>query len=207
MTIYYTMHPDNPQPRLVSKAVEQLRKGGLVAYPTDTAYALGCTLLNKSALETIRQIRKLQPNHPLTLICCDIAQAAQYAHIDDKAFRYLKELTPGPYTFILPANKNVPKLVTGVKRKAVGIRIPNHAIPRELLLELAEPMLSSTLWLPDEDTPITDPQSIPQTRASCVNLVLDGGEGSQLTTTIVDLTESTPKIIREGAGDITPFEV
>lgn len=207
MTIYYTMHPDNPQPRLVAKTVDQLRQGGLVAYPTDTAYSMGCTLLNKPALETIRQIRKLQPNHPLTLLCCDIAQAAQYAIIDDKAFRYMKELTPGPYTFILPANKNVPKLVTGVKRKVVGIRIPDHAIPRDLLQELGEPMLSSTLWLPDEDAPITDPQEIPRSRASCVNLVLDGGEGSDMATTIVDLTDSTPKIIREGAGDIFPFEV
>lgn len=207
MTRYFTIHPENPQRRLISQTVEALRQGDLIVYPTDSSYAFGCALNNKSAVETIRTLRKLQPNHPLTFICSDIAQASQYAIIDDQAFSYLKRLTPGPYTFILPATKQAPKLVVGAKRKVVGIRIPNHPLAHMLVAELGEPILSSSLILPDEDKPVQDPHEIPRNVLGCVNLVLDEGISRPEVTTVVELIGQTPEIIREGAGDISLFNV
>lgn len=207
MTKYLNLHPDNPQVRLIHQTVESLQKGQLIVYPTDSSYALGCTLQNRSALETIRRIRKLQENHPLTLMCSSIAQAAEYALIDDKAYHYFKSLTPGPYTFILPATKSVPKLVLGQKRKTVGIRIPNHVFTLALMEALGEPLLSASLWLPDEVGPIINPHDVIDRRVQGIDLIIDSGEGCELGTTVVDLLSYPPKIIRVGAGDIEPFEL
>ena len=207
MSIYFTMHNQNPQQRLINQTVEMLRAGKLIAYPTDSGYALGCALGSKDALEMVRKIRKLSSTHPLSLICSDISQVSQYAVVDNNAFYLLRKLTPGPYTFILPATKFVPKLVQGTKRKAVGIRIPDNVIALALVQKMGEAILSSTLWLPEQPSPICDPQEISHGETKCVDLILDGGMGQDLPTTVVDMTGPTPILVRVGAGDPTPFQI
>ncbi len=207
MTRSFTVHPENPQPRIIGQVVQELQKGALIVYPTDSSYAFACTINNKSALETIRRIRKLQPNHPMTLMCHDISQVAKYAFVDDQAFFYLKNQTPGPYTFVLKATKLVPKLVVGTKRKIVGVRIPSHPVPLEIMMQMDEPLMSSTLWLPDDDRPVNSPHEIPKSVKSYVNLVIDAGCSSPEPTTVVDLTDESPNILRSGAGDVAPFQV
>ncbi len=207
MTRYYTLHPDNPQQRVIYQISEELKKGALIAYPTDSSYAFGCTLDNRKAVETIRRIRNLDSKHPLTLICGNIGQAAEYAQIDNYAFNYLKQVTPGAYTFILPASKIVPKTVIGAKRKLVGIRIPDNAIAHAIVEQLGEPFLSSTLLLPGSDLPIHDPHEIIETPAKCVDIIVDGGFSSQQLTSIIEIIGKETNIIRGGAGDLSLFQV
>jgi len=203
MTRYLTMHPDNPQPRCVKQAVQALRTGEIIAYPTDTNYALGCSLGEQKPLHKIRKLRGLSDKHPLTLVCHSISQASQYALVTDSVFRFLKTCTPGPYTFLLPANNMVPRQVLGKKRRVVGIRIPNHPVPLALLMELGCPMLSTTLWLESEDTPIANPHDLVELVPNEVDLILDAGTYFHGLTTVVDLTEESPQIIRQGIGKLT----
>jgi len=202
MARYFNLHPENPQKRIINQAVEAIQAGEIIAYPSDSSYALGCALGNRMGVEKIRRLRQLTEKHPLTLMCSDIAQAAVYAFISDSNYKIIKKWTPGPYTFLLPATKNSSKIIQGQKRKEVGIRIPNHAIILELVKELNEPILSATLWLPGEDQPIKEADSIIKATNNIVDLVLDGGVGQALDTTIIDLLEVPPKIVRRGAGDL-----
>ncbi len=206
MTRYFTVHPENPQPRLVQQAATAIKSGELVAYPTDSGYAFGCALESKKALDTIRKLRKLDEKHPLSLLCYSISEAAQYCRIDNNAFALLKRYTPGPYTFILPATKKVPKLALGVKRRVVGIKIPEHPLAKAMLQVLGTPILTTTLWLADDLEPISDPALIAPKTLGQVDLILDVGIGVGIPSTVIDLTKETPHVIRKGLGDPTPFE-
>jgi len=198
MTRHFSMHSQNPQPRLLRQAAEALGKGQLIAYPTDSTYALGCALNSRQALQAIRQIRGLSENHPLSLICDSIAQAAQYAIIDDDNYRILKATTPGAYTFILPATKNVPRHGMGIKRRLVGIRIPNYPIATGIVEALGEPIMSSSLWLKGDDAPLEETKEIAKLTQSKVSLVLEVGKICHKATTVVDLTQTPPEVIRQG---------
>ena len=200
------MHPDNPQPRLIKQAVEALQAGELLAYPTDSCYAFGCSLLNKKALETIRRLRGIDERHPLTLLCHSISEVSHYCLLSNEAFRILKQYTPGPYTFILPATTNVPRPALGLKRKVVGIRIPKNPIANDLLVAFGSPVLSTTLWLAGTESPVSDPMEIAHKTKGEVDLILDGGVGNDMPSTVVDLVGPKPVIIRRGLGDTTPFE-
>ncbi len=206
MTRYFTMHPLNPQLRLIKQAAEAVQAGELIVYPTDSTYALGCDLKSKEALNKLRLVRGLSENHPLTLICHSIAEAAQFCFISDQAFKILKEYTPGPYTFILPATKRVPRQAQGLKRKVVGIRIPNHPLPLALISELASPLISATLWIPGDEAPLTNPQDVIKKSRGLVDLILDSGIGDLTPTTLIDLVGERPVLIRSGKGDPTPFQ-
>jgi len=206
MTRYFTMHPQNPQPRLIQQATSALEAGELIAYPTDTNYAFGCALTARQALATIRRLRGLEENHPLTLICESISQVSQFCFLSDSVYRILKNYTPGPYTFILPATKQVPRLALGVKRKVVGIRIPQSPIALALVHSLQNPLLSATLWIRHADAPINDPREIITKTNGQVDLILDAGISNNLPSTVIDLIGSKPVIIRRGLGDTGPFE-
>ncbi len=206
MTRYFKMHPENPQPRLIAQAVAALEAGELLAYPTDSCYAFGCSLVAKRALETIRRLRGLDEKHPLTLLCHDISEVSDYCVIDDRVFRILKRFTPGPYTFILPATKKVPRPALGIKRKVVGIKIPEHHIAKAILQASSTPILSTTLWLPKDEEPLSDPLEIAPKTAGQVDLILDGGQVGNIPSTVIDLVEAQPIVIRRGLGDPTPFE-
>jgi tRNA threonylcarbamoyl adenosine modification protein (Sua5/YciO/YrdC/YwlC family) len=197
---YFKLHAENPQKRVIDQSVEILRSGGVMVYPTDSAYALGCVLDNRAGIESIRQVRDLKENHPLTLICSDLSQVGRYAIMDDVAFKLIKKLSPGPYTFLLKATKEIPKVAQGAKRKEVGIRIPNHAIALNLVEKLNEPILSSTLWFPNEEEPIYDLDELPHHFQKKMDLILDGGACVPDATTIIDLLGPTPKIVRKGVG-------
>lgn len=197
---YFKLHAENPQKRVIDQSVELLKAGAVMIYPTDSAYALGCALDNRAGVDFIRQIRNLADNHPMTLICSDLSQVARYATIDDRAFKIMKKLSPGPYTFLLRATKNIPKIAQGSKRKEVGIRIPNHAIALNLVEKLDEPILSSTLWLPSDEEPIYDLSELPTIAQKKVDLILDSGHCHPGATTIIDLLGATPKIVRKGFG-------
>ncbi|MFI4967512.1 MAG: L-threonylcarbamoyladenylate synthase [Gammaproteobacteria bacterium] len=205
MSQYFTLHPVNPQLRLIHRAVEILRAGGVVVYPTDSCYALGCLVGDKDAMERIRRIRDAGKDHNFTLVCRDLSEIATYARVDNPTFRLLKAHTPGPYTFILPATREVPKRLQHPKRKTIGIRVPDHAVPHALLTELAEPLMSSTLILPGDDTPLTDPEEMRARLEHQVELVMDGGPCGLEPTTVVDLSGETPKVLRTGRGDAAPF--
>lgn len=200
------MHPDNPQLRLIKQAAQAFKAGELIVYPTDSAYAIGCILSHRQALEKLRQLRGLDEKHPLTLLCASISQASEYCVMDDMRFKIFKQYTPGPYTFILPASKNVPRLVQGAKRKVVGIRIPQHPIPLSLIAELEEPILSATLWLPGDLAPLCFPEEFVQKTRGLVDLILDGGEGGENPTSVIDLVGDKPLVLRHGLGDTDPFE-
>ena len=202
---YLTMHADNPQPRLIKQAVEILQSGKLIAYPTDSTYALGCALHSKDAINTLRQLRDLKENHPLTLICSSISEVSHYCAVNNQAFAILKQSTPGPFTFILPANKEVPRPAQGIKRRVVGIRIPDHPIVAALVSALGTPLISSTLWLEGDEYPLCDPQEILQKTRGKVSLILDAGMGHEEPTTVIDLTGNEPELIREGKGDLNGF--
>lgn len=206
MAQYFQVHPDNPQRRLLAQAVAMLRDGAVVAYPTDSAYALGCHLEDKQALERLRRIRRVDERHNMTLVCRDLAEIATYARVDNPTYRLLKAHTPGPYTFILNATREVPRRMLHPKRRTLGLRIPDHAITRALLDELGEPLMSTTLILPGEDMPETDPWEIRQRLEHEVDLVIDGGHCGFDPTTVVDLTGDAPRILRRGKGDPAPFE-
>lgn len=206
MSQFFVIHPENPQSRLIKHAADIIRHGGVVVYPTDSGYAIGCQLANKEALERIRQLRKLEEKHNFTLVCRDLSELATYAKVDNRVFRLLKANTPGPYTFILSASSEVPKRLLHPKRKTIGLRIPDSKIVRALIDELNEPLMSVSLILPDQDFPLVDAEEIHQRVCSRVDLVIDGGPCSMTPTTIVDLVEGEPKVLRVGKGDPSVFE-
>lgn len=206
MAQFFDIHPDNPQPRLIRRAVDILMQGGVIVYPTDSSYALGCQIGEKSAMERIRRIRRLDDKHNFTLVCRDLSEITAYAKIDNQAFRLLKTLTPGPYTFIHEATKQVPRRLLHPKRKRIGIRVPDNAICADLLTMLDQPILSSTLILPDDDTPLTDPYDMREILDPHVDLVIDGGFCGLEPTTVVDMTAEPPEVIRVGKGDTALFE-
>lgn len=205
MAQFFSIHPDDPQQRLIAQAVEIIRRGGLVAYPTDSAYALGCHIGDKMALDRIRAIRQLDKHHNFTLMCRDLSELANYARVDNTAFRLIKSHTPGPYTFILNATSEVPRRLMHPKRKTLGMRVPENAIALALLEELGEPIMSSSLILPGDSEPLTDPYDIRETLQHQLELVIDGGYCGMEATSVVDLTGDEPAIIREGCGDISDF--
>ncbi|HQV80391.1 MAG TPA: L-threonylcarbamoyladenylate synthase [Agitococcus sp.] len=205
MTQYFHIHSDNPQARLIKQAVQIINDGGVVAYPTDSGYALGCHLGDKSALERIIRLRDLSDKHHFTLMCRDLSEIATYAKVDNATYRLLKAHTPAAYTFILVASSEVPRRLMHPKRKTIGLRVPNHAICQALLAELNEPMLTTSLLLPNEVEPLFDPDDIVERIGKQIDLVINGGFGTLIATTMIDLTQDSPVIIREGAGDISPF--
>ncbi|WP_342753601.1 L-threonylcarbamoyladenylate synthase [Pantoea sp. MBD-2R] len=205
MSQFFYIHPENPQQRLVKQAVELLNKGGVIVYPTDSGYALGCKLEDKTAMERICRIRQLDGNHNFTLMCRDLSELSTYAHVDNTAFRLIKNNTPGNYTFILKATKEVPRRLMNDKRKTIGLRVPSNPIALALLEALNEPMMSTSLMLPGNDFTESDPEAIQDEIGKLVDLIIHGGYLGQQPTTVVDLTENTPEVIREGVGDVQPF--
>jgi tRNA threonylcarbamoyl adenosine modification protein (Sua5/YciO/YrdC/YwlC family) len=203
---FYQIHPDNPQARLIRNAADIIRGGGVVVYPTDSAYALGCQIGDKNALDRIRRIRKLDDRHNFTLVCSDLSEIATYAKVDNAAYRLLRHCTPGPYTFILKATSEVPRRLMHPKRKTVGLRVPDNRIAAALLADLGEPLMSVTLIMPGEEYPMIDPYDIRDTLQHEVDLVIDGGYCGMEPTTVVDLADDTPMVLRVGKGDIAPFE-
>lgn len=207
MSQFFQIHPDNPQPRLIKQACEIIRRGGLVVYPTDSGYALGCYLGDKNAMDRIRRLRQLDDDHNFTLVCRDLSELSVYAKVNNSVFRLLKAHTPGPYTFILPATKEVPRRLQHAKRKTIGLRIPTHNIALALLEELNEPLMSSTLILPGDVLPMTEADEIADAIGKQVDLIIDGGACGAEPTTVVEFIDDVPEIIRSGMGDTTPFEV
>jgi tRNA threonylcarbamoyl adenosine modification protein (Sua5/YciO/YrdC/YwlC family) len=205
MAQFFVIHPDNPQPRLIRQIAEILRNGGVIAYPTDSSYALGCMPGDKKAEERIRAIRRLDDQHYLTLVCRDLAEISHYAKVDNRQFRLLKSVTPGCYTFILEATKEVPRRLQHPKRRCIGLRVPGHPMVQALLAELGEPLLSTTLQMPDDTSPLSDPYEIRDLLEHQVDLVVDGGYGDVATTTVIDLTADAPVLIKQGKGAIQPF--
>lgn len=196
------IHPDNPQLRLVRLAADCIRQGGVVVYPTDSAYALGCQMGDKKALERIRQLRDLDDNHNFTLVCSDLSEIATYSRVDNSVYRFLKSHTPGAYTFILAATHEVPKRLQHPKRKTIGIRVPNHPVALAMLKELGEPMMSVTLILPRDEMPLNDPEVIIECLGNRVDVIVDSGSCDVQPTTVVDLTGGEPNILRLGKGAI-----
>jgi tRNA threonylcarbamoyl adenosine modification protein (Sua5/YciO/YrdC/YwlC family) len=205
MARYFDVHPQDPQPRSIGQVVQLLRDDALVAYPTDSCYALGCRIDSPSGPERIRRIRHLDDRHHFTLVCSDFSQLGQLVHLDNAAFRAVKAATPGPYTFILPATREVPRRLAHPKKRTVGVRIPQHPVVRALLRELGEPMLSSTLLLPDHDDPMTDGWQIKEELDHVVDAVVDAGDCGVEPTTVVDWSEGYPEVVRVGAGDPNRF--
>ncbi|MPY36064.1 threonylcarbamoyl-AMP synthase [Streptomyces adustus] len=206
MAKYYDVHPDNPQPRTISQVAESIRAGALIAYPTDSCYALGCWLGSRDGIDRIRSIRGLDDRHHFTLVCQDFAQLGQFVRVDNDVFRAVKASTPGRYTFILPATKEVPRMLQHPKKKTVGVRIPDHAVTHALLAELGEPLLSSTLLLPGEDEPMTQGWEIKDRLDHVLDGVVDSGDCGTEPTTVVDFSGGEAEIVRYGAGDVTRFE-
>jgi tRNA threonylcarbamoyl adenosine modification protein (Sua5/YciO/YrdC/YwlC family) len=200
MSQYFQIHPVNPQPRLIRQAVAIVRAGGLIAYPTDSCYALGCHIGDKDALERIRRIRAADRHHHFTLVCSDLKQLAHYARVDTWQFRLMKAATPGPFTFLLPATRETPRRLQHPQRRTVGVRVPDHPVPRLLVAELGEPLMSSTLWLPGDALPLTDPLEIRARLEHQLELVLDAGACGLEPTTVVDLAVSPPVVVRQGKG-------
>lgn len=198
MTQYFNMHSDNPQPRLIAQAAERILAGDLIVYPTDSSYAFGCALTSKVPLAQMRKLRGITDKHPLTLVCHSISQAANFAIIHDQAFQFMRDNTPGAYTFILKAKNNVPRPVQGVKRKIVGIRIPNNPTALKLVQALKEPILSTTCWLNGEPEPCCDPHWIVKQAFGQIGLVLDDGLGDNTPTTVIDFTADEPVLVRQG---------
>ena len=206
MARYFDVHPENPQPRSISQAVDIVRSGGLIAYPTDSCYALGAQIGNKEALDRIRAIRHLDAKHHFTLVCKDFAQLGQFVQIDNEVFRSIKAVTPGSYTFILPATREVPKRLLHPKKTTVGVRIPDNLVVQALLAELGEPLLSSTLLLPDEEEPLTQGWEIKERLDNEVDAVIDSGDTGSEPTTVIDFSSGTAEVVRRGTGDPSRFE-
>lgn len=205
MSQFFTIHPINPQPRLIKQAVDLVRNGAVIVYPTDSCYALGCHLGDKEAVARIRQIRGVDDKHHMTMVCRDLSELARYARVDNVQFRLLKNNTPGSYTFILEATKEVPKRLQHPKRSTIGVRIPDHPVALALLEELGEPLISSTLVLPDEEFAMNDAEQIRNLLQHQVDLVVDGGAVGLDPTTVIDLTKDIPVVVRLGKGDASPF--
>ncbi len=207
MSQFIEIHPQNPQPRLIRQAVEIIQSGGVIAYPTDSSYALGCRIGEKSAVERIRRIRQLDDKHNFTLVCCDLSELGIYAKVDTSAFRLLKAYTPGPYTFILNATREVPRMLLHPKRRTIGVRVPQHPITLALLEALGEPLMSVSLILPGDDEAMGDAWEIRERLEHFVDLVIEGGPGGLQPSTVISLADDEPEVIRVGAGDPTPFMI
>jgi tRNA threonylcarbamoyl adenosine modification protein (Sua5/YciO/YrdC/YwlC family) len=203
---YFEIHPDNPQARLVRQVAEIVRVGGIVVYPTDSCYALGCHIGDKAAMERIARIRETDKHHHFTLVCRDLSEIAKYARVNNQQYRTLKAFTPGPYTFILQATRETPKRLQNPRRRTIGIRIPDHSVPLALLEELGEPIMSSTLLLPGDDLPLTDAREIQERLYHQVDAVIDGGNCGLEPTSVVDLAGLAPIVARRGRGDVSAFE-
>ncbi len=201
----FYIHPDNPQARLISQSVDIFNKGGVVIYPTDSGYAIGCRLEDKDALQRICRLRQIDSNHNFTLMCRDLSDISTYAHVDNTVFRLIKNNTPGNYTFILRATKEVPRRLMSEKRKTIGLRIPSNPIAMDLLAAMGEPLMSASLILPGNDFAESDPEEINDTLGKQVDLVIHGGYIGQQPTTVIDLTDDVPVVVREGTGDVRPF--
>ena len=204
--LHLRVHPDNPQPRLISQAVERIRAGDVVVYPTDAAYAIGCQIGNKSAMARIAQIRGLGEKHQYAIICADLSDIATYAKVDNAMYRLLKHNTPAVTTYILPATSEVPKRLMHPKKQTIGLRVPSNTVCQMLLKELGEPLLTSTLILPDQNEPLDDPYDIEQQLEKRIDVFIDSGLGTLTTTSIVDLSGDQPVIVRRGVGDVSAFE-
>ena len=202
MTQRFYLHPENPQVRLIKQAAQLLRDGAVIAYPTDSSYALGCRLGDADALKTLRQLRGIDDKHHLTLVCADLSELGRYARVDNPAFRLLKLATPGPYTFILEGTREVPKRLLHPKRATLGLRVPNHPVVLALLAELGEPILSATLILPGDIRPLNDPEDIAAQMPRSLGLILDAGQCPEAATTVIDLTGDTPEVVRLGSGPL-----
>ncbi|HEY4366041.1 MAG TPA: L-threonylcarbamoyladenylate synthase [Steroidobacteraceae bacterium] len=203
---YFEIHPRDPQPRLIRQAAEIVRNGGIVVYPTDSCYALGCHIGDKDAMERIARIRETDKHHHFTLVCSDLSEIAKYARVNNQQYRTLKAFTPGPYTFILAATKETPKRLQNPKRRTIGIRVPDHPVPKLLLDELREPLMSSTLLLPGDATAMTDAREIQERLYHQVDAVIDGGNCGIEPTSVIDLEGPAPVIARRGKGDVSAFE-
>ena len=203
MTLYFELHPVSPQRRLIRQAVEIVRRGGVIAYPTDSCYALGCHIGDKAALERVRRIRQADRHHHFTLVCRDLSEIGKYARVDTWQFRLLKACTPGAYTFLLPATRETPRRLQNERRRTIGIRVPDHPVPLALLEELGEPLMSSTLMLPGDELPLTDGREIRARLEHQIDAVLDGGNCGLEPTTVVDLAVSPPVVLRQGKGDVS----
>ncbi len=206
MARYFDIHPANPQRRAITQIADIVRSGGVIAYPTDSCYALGCQLGNREGMARIRAIRGLDDRHHLTLVCQDFAQLGQFAFVANPVFRAIKAATPGSYTFILPATKEVPRILQHPRKKTVGVRIPRHGVAQELLAELGEPLVSSTLLLPGQDEPMTQGWEIAEQLEGAVDAVIDSGDCGTEPTTVIDFSTDEPEIVRRGAGDTADFE-
>jgi tRNA threonylcarbamoyl adenosine modification protein (Sua5/YciO/YrdC/YwlC family) len=204
MAQYYSVHPDNPQPRLIRHAVEIIREGGVIAYPTDSCYALGCHIGDKAAMERIRRIRNVDERHHLTLVCRNLSEVGQFAKVDNLQYRLMRANTPGSYTFVLRATRDLPRRLL-TPRHTIGVRIPNHPVPLALLEELGEPLLSSTMILPAHGVALNDAQEIRRNLEHVLDLVIDSGPCNGEVTTVIDLSGDAPVLVREGKGDIRPF--
>jgi tRNA threonylcarbamoyl adenosine modification protein (Sua5/YciO/YrdC/YwlC family) len=202
---FIEIHPTHPQPRLIRQAVALIREGGLVVYPTDSSYALGCHIGDKAAMERIARIRQTDKYHHFTLVCRDLSEIARYARVNNQQYRTLKAFTPGPYTFILRATRETPKRLQNPRRRTIGIRVPDHPVPLALLAELNEPIMSSTLILPGETLPMTDAREIQERLYHEVDAVIDGGSCGLEPTSVIDLEGPVPVVLRRGKGDVTPF--
>jgi len=206
MSQFFQIHPDNPQLRLIHRSIEILKSGGVIVYPTDSSYALGCMMGEKAALDRIRRIRQVSSNHNFTLVCRDLSEIASYAKVDNMAYRLLRKLAPGAYTFIFKATNEVPKRLQHPKKKTIGIRVPDNPITQALLVELGEPIMSSTLILPGDDLPLIEPYEMRERLQHDVDLVIDGGNCGFEATTVVDFLEGTPRVARHGRGDASILE-
>lgn len=199
------IHPEDPQPRRVKAVVEIIRNGGLIAYPTDSSYAFGCHIGDKKAIDRIHRIRKTDKKHNFTLVCADLTEISVYARVDNWAYRLLKSMTPGPYTFVLPATREVPKRLQNPKRRTIGLRVPDHVLVHAILEELGEPIMSSTLSLPGDDRPLTDPQDIEERIGHQIEAIIDSGPTGIEPTTVLDLSKDSVEILRVGKGDVSQF--
>lgn len=199
------IHPTHPQPRLVASVVQIIRSGGLIAYPTDSSYAFGCHLGNKKAIDRIRRIRRTDKDHNFTLVCSDLSEISTYARVDNWAYRLLRSLTPGPYTFILPATRELPKRLQNEKRRTIGIRVPNHPVVKSMLDALGEPIMSGTLMLPGDDLPLTDPHEINERIGHEIEAIIDAGPVGVEPTSVLALADGQVEVLRAGKGDVSAF--
>jgi tRNA threonylcarbamoyl adenosine modification protein (Sua5/YciO/YrdC/YwlC family) len=199
------IHPVDPQPRRVAEIVEAIREGGLIAYPTDSSYAFGCHIGDKRAMDRIRRIRRTDRNHNFTLVCSDLSEISTYARVDNWAYRMLKSMTPGPFTFILPATREVPKRLQHPKRRTIGLRVPDHPLVRAVLDALGEPIMSSTLLLPGDELPLTDPLEIEERIGHEIDVIVDAGPTGIEPTSVIDISDDTVKVLRVGRGDVSAF--